>query len=56
MRGLEFAVSARMPRISEFFGIVFYMYWFDQQKHRLPHFQAKYGEFKAVFTLDGQII
>jgi hypothetical protein len=45
-----------MPRISEFFGIVIYMYWFDQDKHKMPHFHAKYAEFKAVFTLDGHII
>jgi hypothetical protein len=45
-----------MPRISEFFGIVIYMYWFDQEKHKLPHFHAKYAEFKAVFTLKGRSI
>jgi hypothetical protein len=42
-----------MPRISEFFGIVIYMYWFDQDKHKQPHFHAKYAEFKAVFDLNG---
>ncbi|MCB0341507.1 MAG: DUF4160 domain-containing protein [Bdellovibrionales bacterium] len=32
------------------------MYWFDTDKHKLPHFHAKYGEFKAVFDLEGKLI
>lgn len=43
-----------MPRISEFFGIVIYMYWFDRQKHRLPHFHARFGGDEAVFDLRGR--
>ena len=42
-----------MPRISEFFGIAIYMYWFDIQKHQSPHFHARYQGNEAVFTLDG---
>lgn len=45
-----------MPRISEFFGIVIYMYWFDRDKHQSPHFHAKSAEFKAVFSLNGNVI
>ena len=33
-----------MPRISEFYGIVIYMYWRD---HEQPHFHADYGEHSA---------
>ena len=42
-----------MPRISEFFGIVIYMYWFDRQKHRMPHFHARFAGDEAVFDLTG---
>jgi hypothetical protein len=42
-----------MPRISEFFGIAIFMYWFDTQKHKLPHFHARHGGEEAVFDLNG---
>ena len=45
-----------MPRISEFFGIVIFMYWFDIQKHKMPHFHARYGGAEAVFDLQGNCI
>lgn len=45
-----------MPRISEFFGITVLMYWFDTQKHREPHFHARYQGREAVFTLDGRCL
>ena len=45
-----------MPTISMFYGIVIRMYWKDNDKHKLPHFHAYYGENEAVFTLDGEII
>jgi hypothetical protein len=38
-----------MPRISQFFGVVIYMYFND---HRPPHFHAEYGEFEAVYAID----
>ena len=41
-----------MPRICEFFGIVIYMYWFDNDKHKKPHFHAKYGEYEIAVELD----
>jgi hypothetical protein len=43
-----------MPRISEFFGMVVYMYWFDTQKHREAHFHVRYRGVEAVFSLDGR--
>ena len=45
-----------MPRISEFFGIVIYMYWYDQQKHKAPHFHARFGAEEAIFDLSGRCI
>jgi hypothetical protein len=33
-----------MPRISEFYGIVIYMYYSD---HAPPHFHAIYGQFEG---------
>lgn len=42
-----------MPRISEFFGIVIYMYWFDHQKHKTPHFHTRFAGEEAVFDLAG---
>jgi hypothetical protein len=38
-----------MPRISQFFGVVIYMYFND---HLPPHFHAEYGEFEAVYAID----
>jgi hypothetical protein len=45
-----------MPRISEFFGIVIYMYWMDIQKHKAPHFHARHGGAEAVFDLSGSCL
>lgn len=45
-----------MPRISEFFGIVIYMYWFDTQKHKMPHFHARHGGLEAVYDFKGNCI
>ncbi len=38
-----------MPRISEFFGIVIYMYWRD---HGPPHFHAIYAGEEALISID----
>ena len=38
-----------MPRVSEFFGIVIYMYYND---HMPPHFHAEYGEHEAIYEID----
>jgi hypothetical protein len=32
------------------------MYYEDLGKHKTPHFHAEYGEYKASFTLDGDLI
>lgn len=41
-----------MPILSMFYGIVIYMYAFDDRRHRRPHFHAEYGEFSAVIAID----
>lgn len=38
-----------MPRLSEFYGIVVYMYWSD---HLPPHFHAIYGGDEAQVRID----
>ncbi len=45
-----------MPRISEFFGIVIYMYWFDNKRHKKPHIHAVYQNNEAVFDLEGNCL
>ncbi|MFW6263139.1 MAG: DUF4160 domain-containing protein [Thermotogota bacterium] len=46
-----------MPAISMFFGIIVYLYFFDNQKHHLPHIHAEYGETEGIFKIsDGEII
>lgn len=40
-----------------FFGIVIYMYFFDDERHKLPHIHAKYQGEEAVFSIaDGSIL
>jgi hypothetical protein len=38
-----------MPRVSEFFRIVIYMYY---NHHMPPHFHAEYGEHEAIYEID----
>jgi hypothetical protein len=32
------------------------MYWFDTQKHKMPHFHARYQGMEAVFLLNGDLL
>jgi len=46
-----------MPAISMFYGIVIYLYFYDDERHKLPHIHAKYQGQEASFSiLDGAII
>ena len=46
-----------MPTISVFYGIIIYLYFFDNQKHNLPHFYARYQGQKAVIAIhDGEVL
>ncbi len=38
-----------MPRLSEFYGIVIYMYWND---HEPAHFHAIYSGYEALVRID----
>lgn len=39
-----------MPEISRFYGIIITMYY-EFGRHRLPHFHARFGEYRASFTI-----
>lgn len=45
-----------MPIISMFFGIAIRMFFEDTGQHKTPHFHAVYGDYQAVFSLDGEKI
>ena len=46
-----------MPTISMFYGIVIYMYFFDDERHKLPHVHARYQGQEASFSInDGAIL
>ncbi len=45
-----------MPTISLFYGILIRMYWKDNDRHKTPHMHAYYGDYEAVFTLDGELL
>ena len=42
-----------VPRLSEFFGIVIYLYWGETGQHNTPHFHAQYGGDEAVLSIPG---
>lgn len=46
-----------MPTISFFYGIIIYMFFYDDKKHNLPHIHASYGEYDAVFSIEeGEVL
>jgi len=46
-----------MAIISMFYGIIISMYFFDNQKHKLPHIHVKYQDQEAVFSItEGELI
>lgn len=46
-----------MPTISMFYGIVIYLYYFDNEKHNLPHIHAKFQSYDASFSIiDGELL
>lgn len=43
-----------MPTISMFYGIVICLYFYDDERHKLPHIHARYQGQEASFSiLDG---
>ena len=46
-----------MPAISMFFGIVICLYFYDDERHKLPHIHAKYqGETASFSILDRALL
>ncbi len=45
-----------MPVISQFYGILIYIYVELGGHHNKPHIHAKYSEYEISITLDGTII
>lgn len=45
-----------MPTISMFYGIIISLYFYDNERHSLPHIHAKYQGQDASFSiLDGAL-
>lgn len=42
-----------MPIISQFYGIIITMHYRENDKHKLPHLHAEYGEYDAAFDFNG---
>jgi len=46
-----------MPSISMFYGIIIYLYFYDDKEHKTPHIHAEYQEDKVVISIpDGNVI
>jgi hypothetical protein len=46
-----------MPSISMFYGIVIYMYFFDDERHKTPHIHARFQGQDASFSiLDAKLL
>jgi hypothetical protein len=46
-----------VPRISAFYGITIYMYYFDHARHNLPHVHAMCQRQEAVYSIsDGALL
>ncbi len=46
-----------MPTISMFYGIIIYLYFYDDERHKLPHIHAKYqGQDASYSILDGALL
>lgn len=46
-----------MPAISMFYGIIISLYFYDDERHSLPHIHAKYqGQDASFLILDGALL
>jgi hypothetical protein len=46
-----------MPTISMFYGVVIYLYFFDDERHKLPHIHARFQGQTASFSIvDGTML
>jgi hypothetical protein len=40
-----------------FYGVIVYMYFYDVQRHHIPHFHVEYAEYSAVISIaDGEVL
>jgi Domain of unknown function (DUF4160) len=46
-----------MPVISAFYGLIVRMFFYDNDRHHLPHIHVEYAETKAVIAIEtGEIL
>jgi hypothetical protein len=45
-----------MPLISQFYGVLIYIYKELNGKHNIPHFHAKYAEFEGVYDFKANLL
>jgi len=45
-----------MPIISQFYGILIYIYKELGGKHNMPHFHAKYNDLEGIYDFEGNLI
>jgi hypothetical protein len=46
-----------MPAISMFYGLIIYLYFYDNKKHNIPHIHVEYQGNEAVISIaDGSIL
>ena len=50
-------IEGNMPAISMFYGVIIYLYFKDNKKHKLPHIHVKYQEYEVIVSIpDGDIL
>ena len=45
-------MRCKMPVISMFYGIIVQLYFFDTDRHNLPHIHIRYSEFTASIAIE----
>ncbi len=45
-----------MPIVSMFYGIVIQMFFYDTERHHLPHIHVRYQDVKAVMGIEEGLI
>ena len=46
-----------MPAIAMFYGIIIYMYYFDNKQYKVPHIHAKYQGQEVVLAIpEGELL
>ena len=41
-----------MPAISMFYGLIIYLYYYDNKKHNVPHIHVEYQGKEAVISIE----